>query len=211
MWQPRWALVGDSIQAWVFEAGGASTSGQASLLTASRIPFQTNVSIQNLSVPGMRLAQGSVADGREFDQSLINKISGGFGMNGVICTLGTNDYINPNVSTIDYFNALAALMNVTKALDIPLVIVAPIWRSDKDTPIAKYNGTTATLTDFRNVAQWAVSLRPAADKVYFVDGLAAPVQGLSYFGGDGLHLNGVGHTAFSNWLVNQIKALGLWV
>lgn len=210
MWQPRWALVGDSIQAWVLEAGGLATSGQASLLTASRIPFQTNVSIQNLSTPGIRLAAGAYPDANVFDQTMINKISGGFGMNGVICTLGTNDYSNAGVTTVDYFYALNALMDRTKALGIPLVIVSPIWRADKDVPVAKSNGTSSPLADFQNVAAWVVSLRPAADKVYLIDGSQAPVQAAGYFG-DGLHLNGLGHTTFSNWLVAQMKAKGLWV
>lgn len=211
MWQPRWVLAGDSIQAWVLEAGGVATQGQASLLTASRIPFQTNVSIQNLSTPGYRLAQGSnTADTYVFDQTMINKISGGFGMNGVICTFGTNDYSNPGVTTVDYFWALNALMDRCKALGIPCVIVSPIWRADKDVPVMKSNGIAATLADFQNVAAWTVSLRPAADKAYFIDGSQAPVQSAAYFG-DGLHLNGLGHQVFSNWLVAQMKAKGLWV
>lgn len=211
MWQPRWALVGDSIQAWVLEAGGLSTVGKGKDLTASRIPQLVNTSIQNLSLPGMRLAKGVGTDEYVFDPAFLKKISGGFGINGVICTLGTNDYGSPDVTTVDMFHAVAALGDYVKTnLNVPLVFVSPIWRQDQNNLVAKYNGTSSPLADFQNTIQWVASLFPPESNVHFIDGKTCPVWDASYFGGDGLHLNAKGHLAFSNWLVDQMKAKGFW-
>ncbi|BDR26268.1 hypothetical protein RVBP17_3110 [Pseudomonas phage sp. 30-3] len=209
MWQQRWALVGDSIQAWVLENSNSGIIPRADKLTASMIPFKVNASIQNVSVPGMRLAKGTDPSD-PFDITSLSKLHGFFGLNGVVCTLGTNDYGSPYVTTVDYFYALTDFLNAAISLTIPVVIVSPIWRQDKDTSVLKYDGTTNVLADFQNTAQWVTSLVSANNSnVYFIDGKQAPVQNATYFG-DGLHLNAAGHAKFCTWLVNEMKSKNLW-
>lgn len=209
MWQPRWALIGDSIQAWVVEAG-STVYGRAKDLTATKVPQQVNASIQNISMPGMRLAKGQGTSDYVFDPAFLKKLAGPFGLNGVICTLGTNDYSDANVTTVDYFYAIGALAEAVKALNVPLVLVSPIWRADQANLVHKYDGSNQGLVDFQNTVQWISGQFDASYKVTFIDGKTAPVQNASFFGGDGLHLNAVGHDAFCTWLVNQMKAKGLW-
>lgn len=207
LWQGRWALIGDSIQAWVLDDYD-STPPLPKNLTAVRIPANLNgPTIQNLSCPGATLG-GPRGLGRHADD--VGRMTGFFGINGVIITLGTND-IGTQDTTLaqfenDYKRYIAdlkqAITDAGGAASTPIVCVSPINRFDSYTPA---NGKTfaAITTAIQNAANAFPN-----QGVYFLNGQNAAIAQSDT--ADNLHLNNVGHVKFSNWLYTQVHNLGLW-
>ena len=202
LWQPRWIMVGDSIQAWVVDDYN-STPPLAKNLTASRVPQLTNTTIQNASCPGAALTTNPAG----LADAVINQV-GYFGVNGVLLMLGTNDWIAQTVNTSDYFMAICAFVDKFKAKNIPVVVVSPLWRTDAYAQKPQRGGATCDLTSYVNTAAWVVSLY-GSPLVHYVDGFNSPCRDASYFA-DGVHLNNKGHIAFGDYLIAQMKAKGFW-
>ncbi len=200
LWQPRWLLIGDSIQAWVVD-DTVSNPANPSNLTAVRIASQYNAAtIQNLSCPGAQMA-GANGLGNYPDD--VQHQIGPFGINGIIITLGTNDLSDPNI-TVAQFQAkyaayVAALRTMTTA---PIVLVSPLNRFDTTTfPLGK------TMAQMRAAVE-AVK-QGAGAGVYHINP-SDWEHGTNQWLADGLHLNNGGHWLFSTYLYNKIHALGLW-
>lgn len=200
LWQQRWVLVGDSIQAWVLDDYSTNPPKPGNL-TATRIASAYQAAtMQNLSCPGATLS-GVQGLGKHSDD--VKRATGFFGINGFMCTLGTNDLVNADITQeqffLDYLQYVTEIREFTTA---PIVLVSPINRFDGVTPPGG-----KTLAGFAAAVQQVVSSLPGR-QVYFIDGRNAPLNA-SHFG-DGLHLNNAGHVVFGDWLYSQVHALGLW-
>lgn len=207
MAQQRWILMGDSIQSLVVEDNNPSVTPQAKNLAANLIPQLTNVSIQNVSAPGNRVNDiGAVGFGAVNYLNVINLISGLFGAQGFILTLGTNDWSN-GADTTNWANNVRAIVDRAKSLNLKVVLLSPIWRSDQQNSI---NG--------HQLWEYAYMMQTiAAEKgVTFINGFDFGAQyGEPALYGDAtgqprVHLNTQGHSRFASFLVQRMQALGYW-
>lgn len=199
--QERWILLGDSIQAAVYEAPGVTP--QARYLTANRIPQKVNVSIQNVSTPGLTMAKNGTAWNAYDNRNVMRLVDGYFGAKGIIITLGTNDWNNPTITTSMFHDHYKEVIKEAKAQGLQVVCVTPIWRSDKD----KYKPSGDASYQLWTY-QWVAATVCQNNGAKVIDGAEAPLKP-SHFA-DGLHLNAGGHAVFSNWLIQQMQALGYW-
>lgn len=203
LWQRRFILVGDSIQAYVVD-DTVTNPALASNLTAVRLSSVYNAAtIQNISSPGATLAGPTGLS--NYPDDVIHQI-GAFGINGVIITLGANDLRNPVITTQDYLQAyanyLVALRN--QGYTGPVVMLSPLKMYDQTIfPLGK------TPEAFRDaVMNLAAFFGGPAQNLFFIDGLTCPLTASAF--ADGLHLNNAGHVQFGDWLYNKVKALNLW-
>jgi hypothetical protein len=122
-----------------------------------------NVVIENFSSPGARMTDVGFFPGMTHDGMCVQQVHGFFHMQGLIITLGTNDW-GGGVDGTTFLNAYLALLDSIPA-GIPVVCVTPIWRSDEATP----NPTSGlVLNNIRFVAAAACALRGFP----FIDGSA---------------------------------------
>lgn len=199
--QERWVLLGDSIQAQVFEPSGIVP--QAKLLTANRITQNLNVQIQNISSPGMSMAVNGTGWDAYSNRTALRLIDGFFGAKGIVITLGTNDWGTPSINTSMFFEQYKATVQYAKSLGLQVVCVSPIWRADQD----QYKASGSDSYQLW-VYRWVVQEACTQGGGIYVDGSTAPL--LPEHFADGLHLNGAGHGVFSSWLTSKMKALGFW-
>jgi GDSL-like Lipase/Acylhydrolase family len=198
---PAWALkrfmlMGDSIQ-----AGTGVTN--ASSLTANLLSTTANVVVENFSSPGARMTDVGFFRGMTHDGMCVQQVHGFFGMQGLIITLGTNDWAG-GVDGTTFLNAYLALIDSIPA-GIPVICVTPIWRSDE----ATLNPTSGlVLNGIRFVAAAACALRG----FQFIDGSALIPHDRLYYSEPAtsvaLHPNDLGHMLMAANLRAQLTAIG---
>lgn len=201
----RWILLGDSIQSVVIEDNNPSgVLPHAKNIASNLISQQTDVLIHNLSSPGNRVSDiGAIGFGVVNHLNSLNLISGIFGAQGLIVTLGTNDWGN-SANTTQWANDVRAIVDRAKSLNLKVVLVSPLWRSDHQ----EYKGGYQMW-----IYAWMMQTIATEKGVTFINGYDFGDDPLNY--GDPvqnprLHLNTRGHVNFANILVQKMKTLGFW-
>src|SRR5581483_879605 len=198
---PAWALkrfmlMGDSIQA------GTGLTNAASL-TANLLSNTANVVVENFSSPGARMTDVGFFAGMNHDGMCVQQVHGFFGMQGLIVTLGTNDWAG-GVDGTTFFNAYTALLNSISP-SIPAVCVTPIRRSDEDTQ----NATSGLVL---NQIRFAAAAACVAKGFPFIDGSALVPHDRKYYSeaapSVALHPNDLGHMQMAANLRTQLTAIG---
>ncbi len=186
----RFMIMGDSIQ-----AGTGVTD--VTRLTSHQLQANANVVIHNFSSPGARMSNAGFFAGMTNDGPSVQRVFGFFGMQGLIITLGTNDWAgNTDISTFytDYLNLLDTIPQ-----SLPVVCLTPVWRSNETTT----NAQGFNLNAYRYVAAIACASRGHT----FLDGRQAIPNDNAYFT-DGLHPNEIGHDAMAAFLQTELTTLG---
>lgn len=203
--QERWILVGDSIQASVFGAGG-----EAKHLTANRIPQLKNIHIQNISSPGASMSGWL---GFIHTRNILSQIDGYFGAKGVIITVGTNDW--GRNSTSQLFTDYKTYVTYAKSLGLEVVCVTPIWRSDEMNSLTVPNTSDSWQLW---VYRWTIEQACTQGGGKIIDGGSSPLTNrLDYYGDTispsvaAVHPNATGHQVFTNWLIQRMNQLGYWL
>ena len=97
-------------------------------------------------------------------------------------------------------------------LNMPVIVVTPIWRGDHAVSKPHADGGSYTLAQWRYFTA-GVAYEEAAKPGHFVsviDGYQSPVIP-SDFVADQIHLNESGHNKFAPWLVQQMQNIGYWL
>lgn len=199
--QERWILLGDSIQAKVF--GTQSTPSRAKDLTAHIIPQLVNVHIQNISAGGMTMANSGNNLNAETNLGAIRMIDGAGGAQGIIITLGQNDWNNANITPAMFYESYKNLGTFAKSRGLEVICISPIWSFDQMT-FKWSGGQQYQLWNYRVEVQNAC----AAFGGRFIGGTTAPL--LPEHFADGVHMNAAGHAVFAPWLVQQMQSMGFW-
>lgn len=199
----RWIILGDSIQANVYVPG--SGYGDNKHLTAALLPQSINISINNLSAPGARLADGGLPGfGAASNLNAITMVRGSSPMTGIICTLGTNDWANPSTSAQSFLDAYRALITRCKSLGMIFVGMSPLNRHDGYMGVQKADGVFT-------LAQWqALAIAVCQEQsVRWIQGDLAPLTAVDL--ADGIHPNAGGHDKLAPWLITKMRAWGYWL
>jgi lysophospholipase L1-like esterase len=204
----RCILQGDSIMSLVIEQTG-HPAAEAKELTANLIPDLTDVSIQNLSSPGLCMADpaGSPGIGAYSLRSAVNLVSGTvLRADRIIIALGVNDWSNISITGEMFTTAYQYYVQYCLSFGIHVVCVAPIFNAAEGAYVTHPDGGL-WLSQFREWIADIASITGAA----FINGALAPVTSdPTCYASDGEHLNTKGHSLFAPWLVAQMKGLGLW-
>lgn len=198
----RCIIAGDSIQTYVYEPKGIVPNSAD--LTSSIIPIVTNVSIQNISSSGQRMASGGYAGyGLVSNQQTLWYLQGGKPAECIIIALGTNDWSSPSVGAQEFITAYRNVIRFSKTQGMTVIVVPPLWRSNEGVTVAKPDGNY-TIAQFRSYAM-GVGFEEGA-KVFDASNI-----GLTpYHFADGLHLNAEGHKLFASALTLKMQGWGLW-
>jgi hypothetical protein len=192
----RFMIMGDSIQA----GTGVTT---AASVTANLLSTTANVVIHNFSSPGARMTDVGFFPGMTHDGTCVQQVQGFFGMQGLIITLGTNDW-GGGIDATTFLNAYLALLNSVPA-GIPVVCVTPIWRSDEDTP----NATSGLVL---NSIRFAAAVACASKGFPWIDGSALVPHDRTYYSEPAtsvaVHPNDLGHMQMATNLRAQLTAIG---
>jgi lysophospholipase L1-like esterase len=186
----RFMIMGDSIQ-----AGTGLTD--VTKLTSHQLETNANVVIHNFSSPGARMSNVGFFAGMTNDGPCVQRVSGFFGMQGVIIALGTNDWAG-NTDFLTFFNDYVNLLD-TIPPSLQVVCLTPLWRTNDGTT----NAQGYTLDHYRFAAAVACASRGHA----FLDGRQAIPNNAAYFA-DTVHPNEAGHTAMATFLQDELTALG---
>ena len=198
---PSWALkrfmlMGDSIQ-----AGTGLTNAAA--LTSNLLSSTTNVIVHNFASPGARMTDAGFFPGMTHDGMCVQQVHGFFGIQGLIVTLGTNDW-GGGVDATTFLNAYTALLNAIPA-GIPVVCVTPIWRSDE----AVANTTSGLVLD---QIRFAAAVACALKGFPFIDGRVLVPHDRAYYSevapAVAVHPNDLGHMQMAANLRTQLTSIG---
>jgi lysophospholipase L1-like esterase len=198
---PAWALkrfmiMGDSIQA------GTGLTNAASL-TSNLLSSTANVIVHNFSSPGARMTDVGFFPGMTHDGPCVQQIQGFFGMQGVMITLGTNDWAG-GVDVNTFLNAYSALLNSIPA-GISVVCVTPIWRSNETTP----NPTSGLVLDH---IRFTAAVACAQKGFPSINGSTLVPHDRAYYSEPpnavAVHPNDLGHMAMATNLRAQLTSLG---
>lgn len=199
----RWMLLGDSIQANVYIPG--SNYGDNKHLTAALLSQALNISINNLSAPGARLTDGGLPGfGAASNLNAISMVRGSSPMNGIICTLGTNDWANVGTSAQSFLDAYRALITRCKSLGLIFVGMSPLNRQDGYMAVQKADGAFT-------LAQWqSLAIAVCQEQgVKWIQGDLAPLTALDL--ADGIHPNAGGHDKLAPWIITKMRSWGYWL
>lgn len=198
----RWLLAGDSIQTYVFADG---VPGDTTAMLAHRVPEICNVSIQNISAGGNRMSNGGVPGfGLEGNLNMIKYIMGGAKADGIICTLGTNDWDALNVSGIGFIQAYRSFINYCwSTLGLKVVCMSPIWRANGGENRVKADGTFK-LSHYQD---WVTGVAQETGMPW-IDGKLTGITIDDTF--DGTHLNAQGHIKVGDFIISKMQAMGNW-
>jgi lysophospholipase L1-like esterase len=204
----RCILLGDSIQSLVIEQTG-QPDALAKELTAILIPSLTDVSIQNISSPGLCMADpaGSPGIGANSLRQAIPLISGTvLHATRVIVTLGVNDWYSPSTTGAAFTTAYQSYVAYCKSLGLSVVCVAPIFNFAEGNYITHTDGGMW----LQNIREWIASIATLQGCPFLNGADCAITCDATCYASDGIHLNTKGHSLFAPWLVAEMKALGLW-
>ncbi|XAI95126.1 hypothetical protein [Microcystis phage Mwe-JY13] len=133
----RGLVLGDSISSLVYTDD--LTTPDASRLWVSQVQSETGIHLQNLSAPGNRISVGGSPDASiRYNSNAFNLMRGVALPSFVIITAGTNDYAGGDISaftnpTWNFHTDYRWILNYWKANGVPVLVVAPLWRSDEAT------------------------------------------------------------------------------
>lgn len=209
---PRHIVAGTSIDSLVYSDTGV---GDPTKLWAVQMPFMVGATIANMSSPGQSVG-GQPGFGLYNNMNGIGTICGYSGCQGVIIPLGPNDW-DGGISIYEYMDKVRAIIVYCRTqLNIPVLIVTPIWKHDEAVAKPHADGKTWTLAQWRYFAAM-VAFEEAA-KHYGSNGAALPnvyvIDGASFdlnpadFVADGTHMNESGHCKFAPQLVTKARAVG---
>lgn len=208
---PRFIAAGDSISSLVYANSGIA---QASRLFFNQIQQRVNVHIANMSSPGQRVSEGGQPGfGLYANRNAIGTIAGYSGAQGLILPLGTNDWDNPGTNIYIFMDQLRETIRYARIdLNMPVILVTPIWRGDH--AVSKYHADGGCYT----LEQWRyfmanLAMEEAAKPGHFVsviDGYLAPLMPHDYVD-DQIHLLDTGHDKMANFLIQQMQAIGYWL
>lgn len=198
----RCIIAGDSVQTYVYAPTGIISNARD--LTSNLIPQLTNVSIQNISSAGQRMASGGYYGyGLVSNLATLWYLQGGKAANCIIITLGTNDWASPAVGAQEFITAYRNVIRYSKVLGMQVIVVPPLWRRHEIDFVAKPDGNF-TIQQFREYAA-GVGYEEGA-KVFD----ASQIGLMPVHFSDGLHLNAEGHRLFANALVEKMRVWGFW-
>jgi hypothetical protein len=179
------------------------------------MPAMIGVTIANMSSPGQSIC-GQNGFGLYNNKNGIGTVCGYSGCQGVIITVGTNDW-DGYVSIYEYMDKYRAIIKYCREqLNIPVLVITPIWRHDEATAKPHADGSSWTLAQWRyftaNVAyeEGAIHYKSNGDKlpnVYVIDGASFDLYP-SDFVSDGVHMNESGHCKFAPQLIAKARATG---
>jgi hypothetical protein len=209
---PRHIVAGTSIDSLVYSDTGI---GDPTKLWAAQMPSMVGITIANMSSPGQSIC-GQNGFGLYNNKNGIGTICGYSGCQGVIIPTGPNDW-DGGVSIYDYMDKLRAVIAYCRdQLNIPVLVVTPIWKHDQAVAKPHADGQSWTLAQWRyftaNVAYEEGAKLKRADgsnlpKVYVIDGASFDLCPTDFVA-DGTHMNESGHCKFAPQLVTKARAVG---
>lgn len=199
----RWLVAGDSIQTYCFTTG--TGEGDSTSMLAARVPSICNVSIQNISAGGNRMCSGGVVGfGLEDNLNMIRYLMGGANAQGIICTLGTNDWDALNVSGLGFIQAYRKfIQHCWSTLNLKVVCMSPIWRHNGGEFRQKSDGNWK-LSHYQD---WVTGVAQECGMPW-IDGRLAGVTMADTV--DGTHLNAQGHIKVGDFIISKMQAMGSW-
>jgi lysophospholipase L1-like esterase len=211
----RWILAGDSIQTQTFpNAEFGLVGGDARDVTAAIIQQDTGVLIQNVSVPGIALAEpGGLKDQRAMIQYLANNI---FLARGLILTIGVND-ARRNVDVNVYQREYGDLVRFARGLGLQVVCVLPLNELDERADVnvsRRFAFQLATLFACEGAGVGQNVFNPAAVGIF--PDLQDPAKRRLFStdvlngGPDSIHLSSAGHRVFADRLIDFMVQRGFW-
>lgn len=208
---PRMIVAGDSISSLVYANSGVA---DASRLFFTQIQNKVNIQIANMSSPGQRISEGGQPGfGLYANRNAIGTISGYAGAQGLIILLGTNDWDNPGTNIYTYMDQLRETIRYARVgLNMPVIVVTPIWRGDHAVSKPHSDGGSYTLEQWRYFTA-QVAYEEANKPGHFVsviNGYLAPVMPCDYVD-DQVHLQASGHDKMANFLIGQMQSIGYWL
>lgn len=197
----RWIYIGDSISAGVF-TGSPPVRQPANNLMPTILAKNTGAVIQNLSWGGARLADGGVQGfGWASNFPTIQRISGPPKAEGLIISLGTNDWALTTVSGAEFIAGYRSLIRSAKTLGLKVVGMTPLWRADGGSRPAKADGAW-------NILEWGGIIAGVCyeEGIHFISGYSAPMTAAHF--PDGVHLNDAGHQVWEPYARAEFNRYG---
>jgi hypothetical protein len=191
----------------VHDHGGLHPGGHgltnASALTSNLLSSTANVIVHNFSSPGARMTDVGYFPGMTHDGMCVQQVHGFFGIQGLLITLGTNDWAG-GVDGTTFLNAYTALLNSIPS-NIPVICVTPIWRSDEATP----NATSGLVLDH---IRFYAAVACAQKGFNTINGSTLVPHDRAYYSEPAnavaLHPNDLGHMAMATNLRQQLTGFG---
>jgi lysophospholipase L1-like esterase len=204
----RGLVLGDSISSLVY--ADSPDVADANKLWTTQLSLETGINVQSLSAPGNRISVGSAPDASlRYNSNAFNLMRGVELPKFVILTAGTNDYAAGDINvytnpTYSFHLDYRWVLNYWKSNSVPVLAVAPLWRSDEATAYPHPDGAWP-LETWRN---WIATFASEKGMPY----MPHTAFGLepSDFVSDGLHMNGSGHDKFLAGILAKLTTLG-WV
>lgn len=208
----RALVLGDSISSLVYTDDGSSPD--ANRLWVNQVQNLTGVSCQNLSAPGNRISVGGAPDASiRYNSSAFNLLRGVALPAFVIITAGTNDYAAPDISAFtnpawNFHSDYRWVLNYWQANGVPVLVVAPLWRSDEATAYPHPDGAWPLATWRSWISDFAAEKGfPFMAHTEFGLTPADFVQDTPTLK---LHMNASGHDKFAAAMAAKLSNLG-WV
>jgi lysophospholipase L1-like esterase len=157
---------------------------------------------------------GSPGFGAYANKNAVGSIVGYSGVEGILVTIGTNDWANPGASINDYIAKYKSYIQYCRGLPqpLPVVVLSPIWRTDHATAIPHSDGWIWTLEHWRYFTEslaYEEAVKPGTF-VTVISGAEAPLLP-QHFVEDQIHLNASGHEVLTTWLIKRMQAHGYWL
>jgi hypothetical protein len=208
----RALVLGDSISSLVY--ADSPDVPDANKLWTTQLSLETGINVQSLSAPGNRISVGSAPDASlRYNSNAFNLMRGVALPKFAILTAGTNDYSAGDINvytnpTYCFHLDYRWILNYWKSNNVPVLVVAPLWRSDEATayphpdgawPLATWRGWIATFAAEKGMPYMAhteFGLTP--------DDFVQDTPTLK------LHMNGSGHDKFMAGILAKLTTLG-WI
>lgn len=209
-------LMGDSIMSAVSPSTIGGTSGTSKQLAASLLMNERNVSIRNISSPGIAIGindNTGFGPKKKIDDTL-GTIGGAWSAyDCIIIQAGTNDF-GRNVKWESTVTNLRYVLAHAKAMKKKVLIMEPIWRRNQDVKNAVGN----TLDTYRYF-MYLVCMQEYANTCYYESrssSALADAKASKYFDANEvktkgeLHLNAAGHRAWADWVKLAASKYGIF-
>jgi lysophospholipase L1-like esterase len=201
-----WILMGDSILSAVSPTQINGKHDNSNKLAAFHLMNESNVSIRNISSPGISLGHSNLTgwNNRNKVTDTLGTIGGAWSAyNGIIIQAGTNDF-GRSVHWRDTVTSLRYILNHAKALNKKVMVMEPIWRRNEQVQ----NNLGFTLDTYR-FFMYIVCVNEFPETCHYAFRNNSPLvdsRASKYFDGseiksqNELHLNAAGHRAYADWI-----------
>jgi lysophospholipase L1-like esterase len=209
-------LMGDSIMSSVSPSTVGGPLGSSNQLAASLLMNERNVSIRNVSSPGIAIGINDYSGWgpKQKINDMLGTIGGAWSAyDCIIIQAGTNDFTR-DVKWENTVTNLRIVLTHAKAMKKKVLIMEPIWRRDQNIK----NKVGNTLDTYR-FFMYIVCMQEYANTCYYESrssSALADAKASQYFDANEvkakkeLHLNAAGHRVWTDWVKLAASKYGIF-